>query len=522
MSLARLNAEAERRGLLDSAARSESWDALLDRIRARTRAEAVPEQLAFIEDLSQWTLAFCGRQCGKGWAVLRLMLEVAMGTPGSVVSYVRRTRQLAEETMWSEPRDGILATLPRLGLVEGEHYTINLSKLRVTLANGSEIRCEGIERCLGWADVRGKKYALIVLDEMQEQEDAGLRQALDADIPATFMMYGGRFVGIGTPGQVSAGRFHDICEAVVDPDTGVPRSAGWSVHRWRSYHLRDRTPVWANLLAWKERHRIPDSNPRWRREGLGEWCADDSDLMLAVPDGCLWDIPEGMDWRQALPDSVPSRVPTILVPRRQGPDVFAGLDFGFRPSPCGIVVGSVSLEEGVLREVHSDKRLGLEFQQITDWVRAAVVRFGILRVYADWEDPRLIDMLQREGLPVVRCDKSDYDGKLSQMRGALLEGRLQVLRDSPLREELRSLAPDPKLLLQGQTRPKPGQEDHCFDALRYLFNGAWGQYMEAPEPPMTPDQARQREVEDIQRRRTEEARMNQAGGRGFDPRRRTR
>lgn len=476
----------------------------------------MPEQLAFIEDRAEWSLAFCGRQCGKGWSVARMMIECAMEVPGNVVIYARRTRKLAKDTMWSEPRDGLLITLKTLGLKEGPHYTINLSDLQITFANGSQLRCEGIERQDGWADARGKKFALLVLDEMQEQENEGLKQALDSDIPATFMMYGGRFVGIGTPGQVSVGRFHDICEDAPDPETGIGRRSGWSVHRWRSYHLRSRTPVWGNLLAWKALHRIPDDNPKWRRDGLGEWCADASDLMLSIPPECIW--------QGVLPDTVPSRDPLITVPRTQRPDVFAGLDFGFNPSPCGIVVGSISREEGVPRELFSEKRLGLQFQQITVWIRELVARFGITRVYADYEDPRLIEMLQREGLPVSPCDKSDYDGKLSQMRGALLERRLIVLESSPLREELRSLAPDPKELLKGLTRPKGGQEDHCFDALRYLFNGIYREYYEAPEPPMTPLQTREAGIESARLRRMAEleAERRGSGGRDFDPRKRTR
>lgn len=512
MSLRTLTSLAKSRGLLDDPGAEDSeWELLLQSVRATTRTHAVPEQLRFIEDRSEWSLAFCGRQCGKGWSVARMMIEEATEGSGDVVLYVRRTRQLAEETMWSEPKDGLLATLRGMGFIEGVHYAVNLSRLRITFQNGSEIRCEGIERQAGWANVRGKKYRLIVLDEMQEQENEGLRQALDADIPACFAMYGGRFVGIGTPGQVSVGRFHDICEDVPDPETGVGRQTGWSVHRWRSYHLRERTPVWANLLRWKLQHRIPDDNPRWRRDGLGEWCADASDLMLSIPAECIW--------QGVLPGTVPTRNPAVRVPRRQPMRAYAGLDFGFT-APCGMVVGSISREEGTLRELHSEKRAGLQFQQVSAWVRELVERHGIVRVYADYEEPRLIQMLQSDGLPVSPCDKSDYDGKLSQMRGALLESRLQILEGSELREELRSLAPDPKELLKGQTRPKPGQDDHCFDALRYLFNGVYREYYESPEPPMTPQELREAELQRLIER--EQARTIEDRSGGFDPRRRTR
>jgi len=40
--------------------------------------------------------------------------------------------------------------------------------------------------------------------------------------------------------------------------------------------------------------------------------------------------------------------------------------------------------------------------------------------------------------------------------------------------------------------------DHCFDALRYLFNGVHTNYLLRPEPPMSPEQ---REVEEARLRK---------------------
>lgn len=480
--------EVRERGLLDNA-EDDSWERLTANVMAQTRREAVKEQIDFLQETSTWSLAFCGRQCGKGWIVLRMMIETAMKIPGSVVMYVRKTRQLAIETMWSEPRDGILATLPKLGLVKGDHYNINLSSLEVWFKNGSVIRFDGIDRALGWADVRGKKYALIVLDEMQEQNDEGLQQALDADIPACFVAYGGRFVGIGTPGQVSIGRFHDICEDI--ERDGRRHGTGWKVHRWRSWHLREKTTAWQGLLDWKTQHNIPDTNPRWRRDGLGEWCADDSQLMLPVEGSGLWD--------GQYPEKIRSSDPLIFVPRRQQLINYAGLDFGF-VDPCAIVIGSISREEGVLREVYSDKREGMSWQQMLEWIKDAMKRFSVRSIWADYADARSISMLQAEGVPVLPCDKSEYDAKLSQMKGAIIEDRLKVLDHGPLREELMMLSPDPRRLLAGEFRPRPGQPDHCFDAFRYLFNGVYLSHIRSPEPPLSPQKAREREIIEIQRR----------------------
>lgn len=475
--------EAQRRGLVPSVTgySVESWVALTDRVRAQILADAVPEQRDFILDRAEWLLAVCGRQCGKGWSVVRKLILSAMSSAGAVCLYVRRTIGLAVETLWDEPKDGLPVVLRELGLEEDTHYTLNISRHWVTFANGSVIRFDGIERSHGWLDVRGKKYALIVLDEMQEQDDAGLRQALDADVPACFMRYGGSFCGIATPGHVAAGRLYRIFEDLpglegLDLTPGLPSRTGWALHRWTSRALRDKTPVWDGLLSWKTKFKIEDSNPKWRRDGLGEWAADDTDLMLSLPPSGLWD--------GKMPDLIPS-ASGVLVPRRQPRRFVAGLDFGF-VKPGSIVVCSVSKEEGKFREEHSEKRAGLFVKGLVSWMREVMALYPGVVFYADSAEPGKVEELQVEhGLPVLACDKSDYEIRLSAMRSALVEGRLQVREGSVLREELRTLSPDPKKLLAGETRPKDGQDDHAFDAFRYAWNAAFHEYVDRPEPPTT-------------------------------------
>ena len=433
------------------------------------------------------------------------MIDTALERPGNVALYARKTLQLAKQTMWSEPRDGLPIVLRELDLEQGLDYTLNLSTTTVRFANGSEIRFDGIERT-GWQDVRGKKYALIVLDEMQEQEESGLIQALEADIPYCFMMFGGRFVGIGTPNHLPVGRFHDICENMNG------KGIGWSVHRWTAKDLSDRTPVWAGMLEWKAKFNISDDNPKWLRDGLGLWAADNSELMLPVPDTGIW--------FGQLPDMIPSKDPSIMIRRSRPMEVYAGLDFGF-VAPCGLVVGSISPEEGVLRELHSEERTGLVTQALAAWLREVMEQFNIRRFYADCAEPGKIEELRSEyKIPIVGCDKTDYDIKLSQMKGGLMEGKLQILDNSLLRDQLRTLAPCPKELTKGNFRPKPGQPDHSFDALRYIWNGVYTEYIKAPQAPEDPMSAREREITEAAQRaaKLQQEMAHRGRHQGFDHR----
>ena len=98
---------------------------------------------------------------------------------------------------------------------------------------------------------------------------------------------------------------------------------------------------------------------------------------------------------------------------------------------------------------------------------------------------------------MVPCDKSNYDAKLLQMRGALTEHRLQLLPDSVLHAELAILQPDKKLMERSQQiRPRSGQDDHCFDALRYLFNGVYVTDISYPERPLSQIEANEKRMKD--------------------------
>ncbi len=440
-----------------------------------------------------------------------MLILRAIEEPLVLCLYARRTLGLAKSTMWlQEPRDGIPAVLRELGLLEDTHYTLNLSASEVHFSNGSIIRLCGYERS-GWADVRGHKFVLLVLDEMQEQEVSGLKQALQADIPYCFFRHGGRFVGIGTPGVHAIGPFYDICEGVPHPDTGLSQGSGWVVHRWTAEALKAKTPVWDGMLRWKIQFNIPDDFPRWRRDGLGLWASDDSSLMLSIPDSALW---SGL--YSDIPESIPSRNPNVNVRRTERPNCYAGLDFGFR-APSALVVISAAREEGTVREHYSESRAELLNDDLAAWCRDVMKTYDVRMFYADHARPDIIEEFRRKhGLPIIGCDKGDYDFRLQEMRTMVHIGRLQLIANGALCTELKTLVPDPKLLLKGQTRPKAGQPDHCFDALRYVWNGIHSNYIMTPEAPLSPIEQRELEVQKMASKQFDEQKRRQA-----DPRQRT-
>jgi Terminase large subunit, T4likevirus-type, N-terminal len=460
-----------------SAAPLQHWSTVIEAVAS----DLIRPQVDFLADRSTWAAAYCSRQCGKGYTTARLMLLVALERPNRNIVYIHQTYAEARNCMWADFVDGLPAVARQLDL----HFSTNESRLELTLSNGSSIRLMGADRG-AWDKLRGQKLDLIVADEMQKAEDEGLRNALLQVIPDCLAARQGMFRAIGTPDEFCVGEFHDICTG------GRP---GWALHHWTAEDLQHKTTVWSEQLRWKAEHNIADDDPVWLREKRGLWVRQDSKLLLPVTETGLWD--------GVLPENIPS-LDGRLVPRQKHVTVYGGIDFGFANDQAACVLASVSPEEGVVRETYSGKRAGLNTQQLADWLRRLKSEHAVRLFYADNADPKTIEDLRvLYGLPMAPCQKNSKEVWIQEMRAHLLDGRLRVLRDSVLHDELKVLQPDPKELLRKRLSALPGSEDHAYDAFRYLYRGIHTNHVKAPEPPMTPIQRQEKAIQaEFERRAT--------------------
>lgn len=440
----------------------------MDSIVGDIRESMFDEQLGLIDETGTWSVAVCGRQAGKNFTVVRLMLLTALTRPNAEVIYVNATFAEARRIMWADEIDGVPAVARGLGLLAAG-VRLNETRLELAFPNGSKVTLLGADRG-AWEKLRGSKLDLLVCDEMQKMNDAGLRRALDLVVPATLVSRRGRFVGIGTPDEFCAGLLHDICCGGTHPH--------FRLHHWdASDNTKNQVP-WEGLLLWKAEALLADDDPRWLREGRGLWVADDQSRMLPLPDAALWD------------GNYPLLIPAVdgtLVERSRPFEHYAGLDFGFTDS-AALVVGSISREEGILREVLSWKSPSLDTDGLADALKPILAKFNVRRIYGDSARPDTIQTLARKyGLPVVGAEKHDKVTWINDMRAKARVGRFQVLRDSALHTELRTLAPDPSKLRKGMLESPPGAEDHCWDASRYLYRGVFSESFRTPAPPSTPE-----------------------------------
>lgn len=457
-------------------------------------ATMCPAQLAFLTDTSDWAVACCSKQSGKNYTITRLMLLVAQDRPGANVIYINSTYREARAIMWADIHDGLPGVARHLGL----DFEANESRLELRLSNGSTCTLMGADRG-AWERILGQKIDLLVADELQKMEDEGLHSAIKQVIPDRLAARHGMFRGIGTPNEFCVGVLHDIVTRATEPETGIQLypEFGEHIYTWTAKDLDGITPVWQQQLEYAKQAGIDTDpvtgDPTWRRDKLGQWVRQDSSLLLPVPESGLWS------------SDLPSTVPSLSgdhVRRTQAPLVYGGLDFGFANDSAGLVLGSVSNEEGVVREVYSGKRQGLNTQQLATWLRQLRDEHRYQCLYADNADPKTIEDLRAlYGLPVVACQKNSKELWVQEMRAHLLDGRLQVLQGSPLHEELKVLQPDPAELLKKRLTARPGSEDHCYDAFRYLYRGIHTNHIRKPEPPMTPED---RQLRDVMQHRAEQ------------------
>jgi hypothetical protein len=387
--------------------------------------------------------------------------------------YINATYREAREIMWAEPDDGLPRILKDLDL----GCTFNEARLEVTFRNGSRITLLGADRG-AWEKLRGNKFDLVVVDESQKMEDDGFRNALAKVLPATLVARNGRCILIGTPDEFCVGIFHDICTETTDPATGQVLYPQFEHKHWDASENDRRPDIWERLLAWKEQSGYSDNDPIWLREGKGMWVRQDSSLILPLGPASLWD------------GKLPLLIPNTrgeLVARTSEPQVYAGCDFGWTDA-FAVTVGSISREEGVLREVHSFKRSNLNTAQVADVLRKLMTDYGVKMFYGDAAGAQTIaDLRQLYGLPVTPSDKHDKAPWIQEMRSHLSDGRFQVLQGSMLHDELKVLSPDPEMLRKRKIETRPGSDDHCYDSARYLFRSVWTNHIRTPEAPKTPE-----------------------------------
>jgi len=486
----------------------------------------------FLLDDSPYRSARCPRRAGKSFALASLALRTGELIPGARVLIISLTLKSTRDNYWTGP--GSLHVLSaRFGL----NLRFNNTYLEWHHENGSSGRLAGAETKADIEKIRGAlaEADLVILDEGKSFAPQ-LLEALYIDvIEPGLMTRDGKLVFAGTPGSIPSGRFFKatspksrlVSDDGLERDLGptaipwelrdsaktawvsheaccgwahggipgqtctagtelayrdLPRHDLWSLHSWTIEDNRKVNPAsdpnrqWRRALQTKKRNGWSDDHPTWRREYLGEWVTDRSDLVYAYGEAKA--AGKQVTWRPLRSRENPTGLPPELGPWH----LIMGLDFGFEDD-FAVTLGAWSETAQELRQVAEFKSPHMlmdaqaaEIQRLIDLYGRPDVIVGDRGAQGkQW----VLEMNQRYGfgiLPAEKTQKADFQELLSS---DFLAERIKILPDSELETELLALQWDLSknskeiLARTGKLREDPECANHLADSWLYTWRYAY-------------------------------------------------
>ncbi len=479
--------------------------------RSRMQISTHPKQWAFIADPARWISLLCGRGAGKTFAALcKLILTMLAGDAttkkGANCLYFAKNREQARGIVWNDLKD----LIHRLGFDSLAKF--DEVRCELTLANGSWLKLLGFDERDEIEKARGKTWHGVVIDEAGSARTDLLSRLIDEII-------GWRLVGWlvlqGTPGYLLEGTFYEVTR----PGSGLHRpyaqrdeewAPGWvySSHAWSQKDGADAgiAPIgelWRIQLADKETKGYSDSNPKWLREGLGQWAQDDTTSVYVYRARDA----EGREFNQWTPASSPlhstrwARLPPGWDPKTWSyamvmdigwKDAFALEAFAYSyndPSRTMWHIGEIYKTKQATRAV-ATMLIGPELN---------ISKPGGIIGELGWPDflvadgagqgDRFVeDMKVEYGLVIKLVDKHPKykDPAIEIVNADMFEGRFKILAGSALAGELVAL--QWVMDANGKRLENPRQPNHACDALLYfrMSVAALLPAFVAPQPNATP------------------------------------
>lgn len=253
-----------------------------------------PFQRAAVEDTSKRVVLLCGGRAGKTTLMKVRFLRLMIRKRGAKVLFIAKSSTAAEDLMWSQLKE----TIERLGL----DAKYNEERLRCTLVkNGSTLRLVGADDTAEIDKLRGQPFDEVGIDEAASHKPELLQYLIEQAVGPRLGDYRGTLLLGGTPGSILRGLFYELTmhgsskSRLWSERDQHPGWRGWSMHKWNMQmaapYAERIANAWAEALEQKELNGWSDQHPAWRREYLGEWAADDTQMVFryrAEVDGEPW------------------------------------------------------------------------------------------------------------------------------------------------------------------------------------------------------------------------------------------
>lgn len=478
---------------------------------AKIYAGCTPSQRTLLDSVGagyHYISTRCPRRSGKSHGFTSLALWWGERNPNSRILIISLTLKSTKENFWSGAPGGIIK--------QNHVYDLNLKFNHTDTVwvheNGSRGRLAGAETVADIERIRGAaaEADIAIVDECKSFAPELLNELIRDVLEPGLMTRDGILVLGGTPGSIPVGTFYEATDSRARNDAGtvtcIPvgeddgpayanlseedRANLWRLHTWT---IQDNTAAprqWARALGNKKRQGWPDDHPTWRREYLGEWVTDATDLVYSW--AAYKNKEEYVTWRPQKTASNPSGLP-----QESGPWRFVlGIDLGY-VDESALVLAAYSETLKELRHVYDFKQPGMTVDDFFDEVFAVIERFGrpdaIVADTAGGGSKMLVETLnQRYGLGIEPAKKAEKQDHIELVNSDFGAGRIKIIPGSDLAHELSGLQWDlsreSKMVLArtGRLREDPSCPNHLCDALLYLYRYSYHFWSMAAEAPLTP------------------------------------
>jgi hypothetical protein len=457
------------------------------RIRASTHKKAQD----FIFDPARWISLLANRGAGKTFNKLcRIIRAMLRGDPttgrGANCLYVAKNREQARGIMWGDAKELIY----RLGFDEMAKFDEVRSEL--TLANGSWLKLLGFDERDEIEKPRGKSWHEVDVDESGSAR-ADLLSRFRREVIAPRLL--GSFVLGGTPGYLLEGEFYDATRPGSELHRPYDRRDeewpdGWV---WSSHSISTKDGLDAGIAAIATIHEIQladkaiegysDQNPKWLREGMGQWAKDDSTSVYAFRSH----DDEGREFNQWTPivaatDSTRwARLPPGWDPKTWSYAI--AMDMGWKDA-FSLEAFAYSYKDPSrtmwhIGEVYKTKLPTKAVATILIGEGLDINKPGGIIGELGWPDflvadcagagERIeIDLKTEYGIILKAVDKHPKykDPAIEIVNADMFEGRFKILKDSNLAKELVGL--QWVMDANGKRLENPKQPNHATDAMLYF------------------------------------------------------
>jgi len=453
-------------------------------------AKANPVQRMFLSDKSIFQSILCPRRAGKSFSITSKALFIGESKPGSRILIISLNLKSTKENFWSAAPGGIFD--------QNKWHSLNLdfnsTDYTWTHENGSRGRLAGADTRADIESFRGASAEAdaVFIDEAGSFAPDLLRDLVFEVLMPGLMTRGGFICLAGTPGLIPQGLFYEatsIASQITDPDTGevsptcsvysgesLPEESSlWSLHRWTIQDNLAAPHQWKRALRAKKARNLSDESPTWRREFLGEWVSDPSELVYY---GYLENRDSGrVTWTpQPTVDNITG------LPQESAPwHKVMGLDFGFEDDSA-IVYAAWSEVAKEMRVFYTFKDKHLTIDDFGEKILEVISIYGSPEVIVGdkgAQGKQIVETInQRYGIGIIAAEKTlKYDFQ-EILNADFQAGRVKIPIHTDLDDELCSLqwelTKEKTILVRtGKLREDPRCANHLCDALLYIFRYAY-------------------------------------------------